>query len=336
MDRTFDLRDHDAWETSVNTGTAFVPEERFTQLGPQLTCEVAFVSHYDAIRERCKGVGAPTLAVFAIDERGIAATALLPAREGQVETAIVGRHRNADVWLEDPKIALRHLAVLVHPRGDRVRFQVLDLRTRLAFRDERYLPLESIEADGPVFLHVGPYVLLCITLYGTHAWPGDPLVAWRGLPPRVYDGEPPRRRGHFVASWGFGDTDTATGVETAPGPRFARWRMDDGATPVGEVKVKSRDGEMALVVAGPDLRRGVLIGRYERCDDAGNRVLRRKGISRVHVLLIEVADRVYAIDTASTFRVWVDSTRVRRHALRDGDVLMLGNKLAFLTWTAVH
>lgn len=76
----------------------------------------------------------------------------------------------------------------------------------------------------------------------------------------------------------------------------------------------------------------MLFGRYERCDNDGLTVLSNGRISRVHMLLIEIANRVYAIDAASTNGIWVDGQERRVVPLKVGRQWMLGDKLAWMEW----
>jgi hypothetical protein len=73
-------------------------------------------------------------------------------------------------------------------------------------------------------------------------------------------------------------------------------RNPDGITPT-PTSVELPEGRTERWVSDEQLDRGLLFGRYERCqlpldgDDA---------LSRVHLFVVRVDDRVWAIDTAST------------------------------------
>lgn len=339
--RFFDLRNRLARDKAKNGRTLVFDRAQLEALNEsRVSCEVAFVSHYEAIRALCKEVDGPGLAIFAIDEDGIAARAVLSAGKSKIRTAMVGRHSRTDIWLgDDSSLALRHLAVIVYPYnpGDALRYRAVDLRTQLGFTDERQIPLEAFEADGPVFIEVGRYVVLFLTLETGHTWPMDAMQAWKSLPKREYRGEPkgiiPRRGRRLVTH----RDATATGVQILPGPINVRRELVSGEdTPVGELTIKSADGEVKLLLGESALRLGVLLGRYDRCDNGGLPVLSNKDISRVHVLLTEVDGVIYAIDTASTNGVWVGRTEVRVHRIRFGDTLELGHDLAWVTVSPVH
>ncbi len=57
-----------------------------------------------------------------------------------------------------------------------------------------------------------------------------------------------------------------------------------------------------------------------------------QNISRVHLVLVEIAGTVYAMDTASTNGVWVGETEVRMVPLESGSEFTLGGDLARLVW----
>ncbi len=339
--RFFDLRNKAARDAAKNGRTLVFDRDQLLALNEsRVSCEVAFVSHYEAIRALCGELDRPGLAMFAIDEDGIAARAVLPAGKSRVRAAIVGRHSRSDVWLgDDSAVALRHLAVVVYPyaAGDALRYRVVDLRTQMGFTDERQVPLEAFEADGPVFIELGRYVLLFLTLETGQTWPVDAMQAWQSLPKREYRGEPkgvvPRRGRRLVSQ----RDATATGVQLLPGPINVRRELVSGDdVPVGELTVKSDDGEVKLLLGESSLRLGVLLGRYDRCDNGGLPVLSNKDISRVHLLLTEVDGVIYAIDTASTNGVWHGRTEVRLHRVNFGDTLELGHGLAWVTVSPVH
>jgi hypothetical protein len=58
--------------------------------------------------------------------------------------------------------------------------------------------------------------------------------------------------------------------------------------------------QQELVIGQQAAHDGILLGRYDRCDGTGLSPLAQEGISRVHLLLASVDDRLYAIDTASS------------------------------------
>jgi FHA domain len=339
--------------TGVLIGDPAPPPARFAEL---------FRIAWPDLRRLVLGFTQPGVAIVAVDtlKQRVAGTLGLAAQVGRAAAAVIGRHGHADLYLDaDPGLALRHLVVIAHPQtaSGEVTYQLLDLRTRTAFSDEGGRRLEALTATGPTFVRVGTYVLFILCTGESGPWPEDAADAWQCVPERVYveeaDAEPDRwrrrRRGKAVpptASHGLaagtgvvdpwereGSRASITLVKTSPGPSRARLdRVGDGAI-WGTLRLRAGGRGQALVVAESAARTGVLIGRYERCDTHGATVLAHHGISRVHVLVVEVDGALYAIDTGSTNGVYQEREEVRVAALAPGVELVLGDDLARMEWT---
>jgi hypothetical protein len=324
--------------TVVLDVAAVVPERPFREL---------FLEHYPRIRELVEDYTRPGVAMVAIDDTGVAGTACLAAKPGRINAAIVGRHGMTDLYLEsDPALSLRHLVVVIHPLQARedVRFRVLDLRTTTSFFDERGRRLEALEAEGPVFIRCGRHTIFLIpTEESPTAWPDDPEAGWQCIPERVFLDDAPaepdrwfRRRVRGLWGPAIEEREGArrrTLVQTSRGPSRASRRLlaeDDEA--LGELQIFSADGQSTIVVGKRTMREGILFGRYERCDNEGLPVLSNPRISRVHLLLVEIAGVVYAIDTASINGVYRNEEEVRLTPLQLGETLRLGDKLATIHW----
>jgi hypothetical protein len=85
---------------------------------------------------------------------------------------------------------------------------------------------------------------------------------------------------------------------------------------------RRRGVRRVIRVGAQALAEGILLGRYDRCQ--GWDVLADTEVRRVHALIIQLRDRLVAIDTASTNGTFVDNQRVRLVELRDGMPLALG------------
>jgi len=338
--------------TGVLIGEAAPPPTKFAEL---------FRLAWPDLRRLLLGFAQPGVAIVAVDtvKKRVAGTLGLAAQIGRASAAVVGRHGHADLYLEaDPSLALRHLAVIVHPQtaGGEVTYRLLDLRTRTAFSDESGRRLEALTAAGPTFVRVGSYVLYILCTGESGPWPEDAADAWQCVPERVYveeaDAEPDRwqrRRKHgaipaqangLAAGTGVvdpwereGSRASITLVKTSPGPSRARLdRVGDGEI-WGTLRLRAGGRSEALTVGQSAARTGVLIGRYERCDTHGATVLAHHGISRVHVLVVEIEGALYAIDTGSTNGVYQASAEVRVARLAPGTELVLGDDLARLEWS---
>lgn len=311
----------------------------------------AFLRCYRELRSLCEGVRTPSIALAAIDRRGLAATAMVEVHPDRANSAIIGRHVMADLCLEeDPALSLRHLAVLVFPHaGDDIRFRIVDLRSGLAFIDEQGRKLEALEAEGSVFIGCGGYVIVAIVLDGHgELWPDDPHHGWECIPERVYLDEAPCdphrwRQRRLRAGWkrrpasDVGSQEAPrrrTLVQSVRGPvRARRQLLRSGESKLGELHITSSERSSTIIIGSAAAREGVLVGRYERCDNEGLPVLINGRISRVHLLLVQLGGVLYAVDTASTNGVWIGREEMRLVELRDGLQLCFGDNLATLRWS---
>ena len=300
-------------------------------------CEVAFISHYAEITAVLRTAAAPSLVMFVFDEEGLAARATLPASPDAVRCATVGRHDRVELLLpDDPTLSLRQLAVLVSPTRDKVRYRVLDLRTRLRMLDEFDQLLDGFEADGPMFVSVGRYTVLMIPRSeGPLRWPSDPLEGWRQLPPRSYHRTSHRRaRLETLPPPGPGPVNTRVQVLGGVSlPADCTGVVD--ARPVGFLYLSSATGEARLVIDRLTARSGVLLGRYDRCEAGGSPVLDDELVSRVHALVVQVEGRTTVMDLGSVNGLWWRDRQVSVQELRSGDAIELGRKAVTVRWEAV-
>jgi hypothetical protein len=316
-----------------------------------------FLACYGRVKELCDRATGPSLALVAIDGAGVAASALLAARSNRCTAAVVGRHSMADLYLPgDPTLSLRHLAVVVHPlrrESDDVRFHLLDLRTSSAFADENGRRLEAIEVEGPVFASCARYALFLLPCDDGLPWPERGVDAWDCLPARVYLddvlAEPDRWTRRRMRAGAPVDDPRRAGAQPDPGNRRPTWVVAlGGPTParqrmlaedeqaLGELRITSADGTGAIVVGRTALREGVLLGRAPRCDTGPTGLLTSREISRVHLLVMEVDNDLYAIDTASTHGVWLDGERVSIARLTFGTRLILDASGTQVEWRALN
>lgn len=332
-------------------GEAITPAARFADL---------FRVAWADLRRILVSFTQPGVAVVAVDtvRQRVAGTLALAARIGRANAAIVGRHGHCDLYLHaDPALALRHLVLVAHPITDtrEVTYRLLDLRTRTAFVDEAGKRLEALTASGPTFVRVGTYVLFLLPTGPDDAagWPEDPAQAWGCVPERVYveeaEAEPdrwrrrrrgmqPATRGSLAAGTGVVDPfasaqrESVTMVRTSPGPSRATITGVSDEPMIGSLVLTASGRSETLAVGASAVRTGVLVGRYERCDTHGAKVLAHHGISRVHVLVLDVDGVLYAIDTGSTNGIYRGGDEIRVAPLGPGAELVLGDDLARMEW----
>ena len=324
-----------------NRGTVVLPSYQ----PPDRSFKELFLAHYDEIRTLCEGFKRQGLAMLAMDRSGIAARACVASREERINSAVIGRHGMADVYLPgDASMSLRHMLVILHPAspGSEVRFRLMDLRTATAFTADGDLRLEALEAEGPVFVRCGSYTLFFFPTGDELPWADSAEAGWDCIPERIYldqrSASPDRWRrrevrGQIARHQHDQQVSRSTRVRTIPGVRAAGMRLVDAdEEPRGVLSVRSDAGACRVEVGARALGQGILLGRYDRCDGSGLGVFRDESISRVHVVLVEIADTVYAVDTASTNGVWSGDEEVRLTPLGEGDEFTLGDGLARLIW----
>jgi hypothetical protein len=315
---------------------------------PPLPFESLFKANYAQIRELCEGYRRAGLAMIAVDRGGVQATACVAAKPEEINAAIIGRHGRTDLFLEsDPSLSLRHLAVILEPleEGTDLRFRIVDLRTPVAFLDERGRRLESLAAEGPVFVRCGGHTIFFLpTEAEPTPWPDDPEAGWQCIPERVYFDDVPAEpdrwdRRRLRARWAEVDASPSEGgrrqtvVQTSRGPAPARRRLlEEDEEPLGELFVDSPLGHTAIVIGRRTAVEGVLFGRYDRCDNEGLPAISDSRISRVHLLLLEVAGTLYAIDLGSMNGTRLHGKEVRVAPLRFGDTVELGEGLCTIRW----
>lgn len=303
----------------------------------------AFLGNYEAIRAQVEGLSGPGLVVAVVGPSGFEGSAAVSAMPDAINVLTVGRHGQSSLFLSgDPSMSLRQGAVIVYPfvAGERVRFRILDLRATLPFQDERGNGFEALEANGPVFLRSGRCVFFLFPREpGASAWPVSAEEAWEGMPERTYleevgvESAGRRARGILDAR----PDHAQTLVLSLPGPFLESDKLlHEAESPRGQLVVRSGEGEMTLTLGAAAAARGVLLGRYDRCDGSHRPVLSNPAISRVHALVIELAGKLWVVDAGSTNGVWQGGQRVPQTVLRTGHLVGLAGSVASLEWSFSH
>jgi len=311
-----------------------------------------FLRHYRRIRATCLEFAEPGVAVFAfsLGDDSWCGSMCLAARPGEVRAGVIGRHSEADLHLgDDPSLALRHLLVLVEPgslagalRGE-VRFRVMDLETGSPPRDEEGRLVDALTAEGAVFLACRGYAFLAFVTGDPTDWPDSARDAWACLPDRVFVEErlargsaprptprPPSRPAHGRRS---------TVVTLVNGPSHIEYTaLAGGEPPCGHLVIDAGGDPSRVSVDRDTLVRGLLVGRYARCHVNAAAPITHTNVSRVHLLLIEVAGQLAAIDVASSngsYLVGAGLERLvpfRAAALHPGQAIALADFTTVLAW----
>lgn len=284
-------------------------------LAPPPSFEEAFVRHYGAILDFLVRYDQPGVLAIGIDARGLQGTLWLRG-DDSLRTGIVGRHDKCGLFLpDDDAVSLRHVAVLVRDR----RVRVLDLRTAHGFEDESGRRLRGVVADGPLLLTIARTRLFLLPTGRGAKWPMDGQEAWRALPPRTFaDARPAEERGAVASLTQLirlarprpaGENQvTVTALRGAMGGEDLATLAAPGDEITAHLSLTDGSARATISIGRTATTRGVLIGRYDRCDVPF--MSSHDRISRVHALLVREGDDVYAIDCAS-----MNGTEVDGHAI---------------------
>lgn len=281
--------------------------------------EEAFRTAHPHIVARREAEGAE-LAVFAVDGLGQVTHTLLASDR----FLILGRHTRCPLRLDDPAVSLRHL-VAHWAAAPTPTIRLWDLRTAQPFVTEDATPTSAVVADGILLASVGRYVLIFVPPGLVVA--GDAAAAWAALPERRFA---TARVARDRVPGPFG-----TVTHTLP-PVVFSGDAADPLSPQGEGAHCGPEGahEGQLVLEGPDgrierrvtseqLDRGLLFGRYGRCQLSSDA---DAALSRVHLLVVRVGDRIWAIDTASTNGTRHNGVPVTASALASRASLLLARR----------
>lgn len=287
-----------------------------------LPAEVLFVASYRSIREIAgnEAPGAAIIAVHAPTGR-LAGRVWIAGTKKRPNVAIIGRHSVCDLVLDAPSVSLRHVALIVPPRdGAPQSFTVHDLRTPEGLKDADGHPMGGALVEGAGIFRVGPYALFAFATGWPGRWPELATEAWQQLAGRT-------SAVSVVRPLPRAATPLSPSVTAIRGPiQTDEVLLEPGSKPACVLHVSS-DGRRVRLALGEDaLRRGVLLGRYARCDT--NDLLVGNQISRVHALVLGVGGDVFAFDTASTNGLYTDpraSRPARVVALSGGEMAVLGS-----------
>jgi hypothetical protein len=271
------------------------------------TIRELYLKAYPRFAPALREIDEPGVAIVAIDELSgrAAGIARLYARVDRHVAAIIGRHDACDLYLSgSASLALRHLAVVLDPvtsykRGEaNVQFRVFDLRTTEGLVDEEGRQLRGLRAEGPALLRCGGYAVCVFPIGDPTDWPASATDAWDMTPERVYFDEleqPPNGSLPGVPLRGA-NLNTSVIMRTH-GPRDTGMKLVTQGDVAGTIEIQTPHNRGAITVGEGALRDGVLLGRYARCDGAG--LADDPSLSRVHAMIINIDDRLLAIDTAS-------------------------------------
>lgn len=307
---------------------------------PEMSFEALFRSHIPELAAaHAKHANEPGVLVAAVVPGYGMRAHLWLAADARLRSAIVGRHERADLFLpDDPALSLRHLAVLVRAgEGGRVRVRVLDLRTGAGFLDEAGRRLGAVAADGPLFVRASAHRFFLLPTGPGCELPEDADAAWRSLPPRRFEDDRPgaapipREPVPAPAPRLLADlrepTVVTASASLAP-PEFLEL-VEPGEPTLGHLRVESRGRTSVVSLGEARAARGVLVGRYDRCDGVCPAAWLPDCVSRVHAFLLLEGGVLHVIDAGST-----NGTLHRGRAVRC-EPMPAGERVAFASASLV-
>jgi hypothetical protein len=271
--------------------------------------------------------------ILAFDESKTAiGQAWLKASLDKTRAAIIGRHSMCSLAMPQDyqEISLRHLAVLIRAIDhEQVRIRVFDLNTSTGFRDEDNRVLQAVVSEGPTFLRLGRTLLMVLVTDEASPIPDDAEAAYSMIPPRVFVEE---RRG----TAGVKDRRPSTPGRIAPGATLIRSKpgplvaagdlVQSDEMALGSLLVRTGGSAVRRPVGASSLDRGILIGRYARCD-VGATFDEDSRLSRVHFLITREGNDVIGIDTASTNGSFKDKKSILLERLSEGEIFDLAGEI---------
>jgi hypothetical protein len=266
--------------------------------------------------------------------------------ENEPQFAILGRHDRCDLSLaNDSGISLRHALLGARRHGNELRVRLLDLQSGAGLHTEDGRACEAITADGAMFARIGSYHLFLLPTgsLAPLSWATTAEGTWEMIPERVYrdcrlpsrgapapllreaiptplNSEAAGRRPQSIITQIIDPPGLLRPFRPGPGARGPR---------VAKVELGNDAGYERFVVHEAELARGLLIGRYDRCQIGAQ----DQAMSRVHLLLIRDGEEVWVVDTASSNGTTMAGEPLRRVKMRDGVALILARTVC-LRWLA--
>lgn len=259
--------------------------------------------------------------LFWAREDGACGSLMAPAEQGR--QIIVGRHDHCDLVLDDERtVSLRHVLVRVASTDDGFPvLHVLDLQTNDGFELSDGTKQRCIVGTGAIVFRVGHYSIVALP-NGSHladALP-EPVVDRADANPHAVRASPVELAAQPASAVG-----RASRITSLPrSVQLSELRPLAGEASLSnadryELQLAGSGRRAAVCLTAEDLERGILLGRDDKCVDAGLRdvLTLTDKVSRVHALLIREESGVFLYDTGSTNGTHVDGASVRCVALSD-------------------
>ena len=318
-----------------NVGTYFGPQ--LQRLDSRFDARRFFIRHFDPIRrtlERHRELGLAVL-VFSDSPEPIVGH-WIEARLDSTTSCVLGRHSSCELYVGGaaPELSLRHAVLAVRAMSfQSLRARIFDLRTQFGFADENGRDLRGVTIDGTSFFRFGDLIVLALVTGEDPSSFSSAQDAYDALPPRVFvdalQAAPTDPRFRVLSPRGFGAHEgecTSVRSQLAVLPPDAELLGPD-EVPEGRLYLTTSSGRRFVREVGPAaLSRGLLFGRYERCDIG--RAGGEQELSRVHLLIVKDRGELIAIDTASSNGSFTGGRQIRQVRMQCGMELDLGGSLS--------
>jgi hypothetical protein len=246
----------------------------------------------------------------------------------EVRSGTIGRHGAVELRMpDDPALPLRQAIVLVRLRDGRPLIRVADLESGTGFTLPDGSRSSGIESDGPTVLRVPGFAFFVLPTGEGPQWDTSASDAWQDWSTRTAQialtGDRLRLLKLAAASGQKKGAERPRLVTPVGGPVDGAIASRDagGAREAGVLLLSGAKDRERLALTQGALERGVLLGRYTRCNGA---TWASDEISRVHALVISLDGVVHIADAGSTNGLYSGKREVKCVPLVPGEPVKLG------------
>tara|TARA_B100000683_G_scaffold263049_1_gene290886 strand:+ start:718 stop:1647 length:930 start_codon:yes stop_codon:yes gene_type:complete len=249
---------------------------------------------------------------------------------------VIGHSESAILGHTMPSLLARHLAILTYPIGDKIFIRALALHPSLVLENvseegaspELQQPIGGLQSSGSLHLQGESFELEVEVRF---------LDSFESRPPSPEDivlFEPGKQLAfHEETDVSFIGTlvDSVTGPGSG-GHAIPALSQEEIVSVAGAKKLtlRSSKGYRSVVMEKEMLERGILIGRSRRCQ-LGRQYSDQDGLSRLHAMVIQIENKIYALDLASKYGLRdVTKPTTQIHCAR------LDNQIGCLVYGAGH
>jgi hypothetical protein len=306
-----------------------------------------FLRVYPRLRAILRRAAAPSFLLACEGPWGGVDHTTLPLCDQDSSHRVLGRHTACDVFLgKDPSLSLRHLLASAWLDAEGTpQLRVLDLGGEVKMRLHNGTQSAGFRTDGPCVASLGASALFLLLVDGRE-WPDDPHEAWDLLAAReVLEQHESRNDTEFIRTVRprlrlvrpapeailSGSDDNSTLIVQLAAPSELLELPPDSPGAIGYLTLP---GDRFVRLSPSDLARGVLVGRYERCELGGALFSDANTVSRVHLCLALDPTGLWAIDTCSTNGTWHEGNPIQAIKVGASATFTLGGQP--LTWQLHH